>query len=137
MAAGLTPEQALEIETASGGKIELAAINTPSSVTLAGDEEVLLALQREMDEQKVSPDARFDYAFHSHLLDPVHDYFAEAAGAVETSTLVPFYRPFAHTQWRAASLMPPTVGHAQACAVPQCRHMIADGIDVLVEIGPH
>jgi len=141
-AAGLSPEQAREIAEASGGKIELAAINSPSSVTLAGDEEALVALGVRMDEQKTFYRVLdLDYAFHSHVLDPVRDYFLDVVGKIDcTSTHTPFYSTVKGRKTSGGELgasywwdnvRKPVQFQDSILA------MIEDGIDVLIEIGPH
>ena len=52
-----------------GGKVELAAINSPNAVTLSGDEAALQKLVDQLSNEGV--DARMldlDYAFHSHAM---------------------------------------------------------------------
>lgn len=141
-AAGLSPERAREIADASGGKIELAAINSPSSVTLAGDENALVALAAQMEEQKIFYRVLdLDYAFHSRVLDPVHDYFLTSIGEVKCeSTAIPFYstvkgRETSGTELGASywwdNVRQPVQFHDAILS------MVEDGVDILIEIGPH
>ena len=73
-ALGLSPARAIEAIRAHGGAIELAAVNSPSSVTLSGPLDALEELGR-----KYTPaGAHFrildlDYAFHSRAMDPIRD----------------------------------------------------------------
>lgn len=141
-AAGISADQAREIAKASAGKIELAAINSSSSVTFAGDEEALIALGARMEAQKVFYRILdLDYAFHSHVLDPVHDYFLASVGEVDCAdTRIPFYstvkgreisgRELGASYWWD-NVRQPVQFHEAIFT------MVEDGIDILVEIGPH
>lgn len=141
-AASLTPEQAREIEAEANGKVELAAINSSSSVTLAGDEAALLALGKKLAERKIFfRMLDLDYAFHSHVLDRVRGDFHAMVGTVETgTTCIPFYSTVHGAKLAAEHLdasywwdnvrKPVQFHHA-------LREMIHDGVDILIEIGPH
>ena len=141
-AAGITPERAREIAASSGGKIEVAAINSPNSVTLAGDEGALVSLGERMGDQKIFYRLLdLDYAFHSHVLDPVHDYFMEKIGTVQTGAAhTPLYSTVRGREVTGAELdasywwdnvREPVQFH------DAIGSMIEDGITVFVEIGPH
>lgn len=141
-AAGITPERAQEIANASGGKIELAAINSSGSVTLAGDEEALVALGAAMEEQKIFYRLLdLDYAFHSHVLDPVHDYFLGSIGEVECgTTTIPFYSTVKGRETSGLEL-DASYWWDNVRQPVQFRDailsMVEDDIDVLIEVGPH
>lgn len=141
-AAGISPEQALEIEEEFGGKVELAAINTSTSVTLAGDEATLICLGDRLAADKVFfRMLDLDYAFHSRALDPVRSHFLNRVGSVTAgATNIPYYSavlgdeiPGAHldTEYWWNNMRRP-VRFRDAIVT-----MIDSGIDVLIEIGPH
>ncbi|MEQ8281588.1 MAG: SDR family NAD(P)-dependent oxidoreductase [Parvibaculum sp.] len=141
-AAGISPEQALKIEKESGGKIELAAINTSTSVTLAGDEQALIELGDKLTAEKIFFRLLdLDYAFHSRVLDPVQHRFLERIGSVApAATSIPYYSTVHGTETAGDAL--DTEYWWNNMRMPVRFHdaissMISDGIDVLVEIGPH
>ena len=73
-ALGLPPARAIAAIESYGGEIELAAVNSPSSVTLSGP----LAALRELGEALEGSGTFFrildlDYAFHSRVMDPIRD----------------------------------------------------------------
>jgi len=141
-AAGISPERALKIEKEFGGKIELAAINTSTSVTLAGDEQALIELGDKLTAEKIFFRLLdLDYAFHSRVLDPVQSHFLKRIGSVApAATSVPYYSTVLGAETPGAALdteywwsnMRMPVRFLDAIGA-----MIADGVEVLVEIGPH
>ena len=141
-AAGISPEQALEIESEFDGRIELAAINTSTSVTLAGEETALVALGERLTSEKIFfRMLDLDYAFHSRALDPVHEDFLERIGSVTaTAAGIPYYSAVLGAATPGERLdtdywwdnMRRPVRFRDAVSA-----MIDGGVDVLVEIGPH
>lgn len=76
-----------------GGKVELAAVNSPNTVTLSGDTR---ALQRLVDQLKTEGvDARMldlDYAFHSHAMETARAPLAASlSGLAPRPTRLPFF----------------------------------------------
>ncbi|MBX3490801.1 type I polyketide synthase [Parvibaculum sp.] len=141
-AAGISPERALEIERDSGGKIELAAVNTSTSVTLAGGEQALIELGEKLTAEKIFFRLLdLDYAFHSRVLDPVQSHFLKKIGPVApAATRVPYYSTVLGAETAGDAL--DTDYWWNNMRMPVRFHdaigaMISDGIDVLVEIGPH
>lgn len=68
LAVGTTSEDAAELcaDKAFAGRISLAAVNSPSSVTISGDEEAIVQLQDILDdEKKFHRRLRVDKAYHS------------------------------------------------------------------------
>jgi acyl transferase domain-containing protein/acyl carrier protein len=73
-AIGLSADAALEAFNLVGGGLELAAINTPKSVTVAGPETALRRLQAEAESQRWTfSQLDLNYAFHSAAMDPFRD----------------------------------------------------------------
>ncbi|MEQ8267731.1 MAG: SDR family NAD(P)-dependent oxidoreductase [Parvibaculum sp.] len=141
-AAAISPEEALQLECEFEGAIELAAVNAATSVTLAGDEALLRKIGENLSRRNVFfRMLDLDYAFHSHVLDPVQDHFLQMAGAVHPSSgTVPFYSTVAGEKIDTTALgvhywwdnVRKPVQFRDAVTA-----MIKDGIRVLVEIGPH
>lgn len=72
LAAGIDPKQAENILLPHNGKICLAAVNGPESVTFSGDRDALVKVEKRLnDQEKFNRFLNVDYAFHSMFMDPV------------------------------------------------------------------
>ncbi|KAI2635278.1 hypothetical protein GGS21DRAFT_489941 [Xylaria nigripes] len=81
MAIGTTPDDARELIElpAFKGRVCIAAINSPISVTLSGDMDALARIQLVMDdEKKFSRLLKVDRAYHSHHMLPCVDPYVKA-----------------------------------------------------------
>ena len=73
-ALGLSPVEAIEAIESYGGEIELAAVNSPSAVTLSGPLTALQDLGNALEETGTFfRILDLDYAFHSRAMDPIRD----------------------------------------------------------------
>jgi phthiocerol/phenolphthiocerol synthesis type-I polyketide synthase C len=82
----LSPDGARERLEQYGGAVELAAVNSPNSVTLTGDGEALVELARALEREETFVRLLdLDYAFHSRVLDPLAADFRGAIGTVRSS----------------------------------------------------
>ncbi|MBN2343042.1 MAG: SDR family NAD(P)-dependent oxidoreductase [Deltaproteobacteria bacterium] len=142
MAIGLSASEATPLLAQFHGKIDIAAINGPKMITVAGDTEALDTLGTMLEDDGVfNRMLVVDVPFHSYLLDDVAEEFVrEAAISHGKPTTVPMYstvhgRIVAGTEidqmyWakniRQSVLFYPTV-----------EQMIADGANIFVEISPH
>ncbi|MFF9203524.1 SDR family NAD(P)-dependent oxidoreductase [Streptomyces sp. NPDC014986] len=73
-AVGLSWEDARKEITARAGRLEVAGVNTPTDVTLAGDPTVLAELGRDLDGRGVLfRELDLDYAFHSRAMDGIEE----------------------------------------------------------------
>ncbi len=142
LAAGLDEREAAEIVRAASGRVSLAAVNSPSSVTLSGEPETLEAVARRLEERQVF--ARFlqvRYAFHTRQMDPVRDELLASLGDLPVNRpSLPLYstvtgRPagegdFGRDYWwrnvRQTVLFAPAV-----------EAMLDEGHRVFLELSPH
>jgi acyl transferase domain-containing protein/acyl carrier protein len=78
-AVGIPPDEANATLTGLEGRVSLAAVNSPSMVTLSGDSDALAPVLRDLKAlgQYVKP-LPIDFAFHSHRMDPVREPLLEA-----------------------------------------------------------
>ena len=157
LAVGLGPDGVLpyikEVET----KVVIAAINSPSSVTLSGDEEFVLKVKQALDQDKVF--ARLlqtgGKAYHSHHMailgetyeslaqNAVHTLSSEIAGgrrqdtATWVSSVVPSQTQTSQSigpaYWRKNLESPVLFGPA----VERVANLPEINLDIWVEIGPH
>ncbi len=93
LAVAITADAAREAVAPYDGRIVVAAVNGPATVTLSGDAEPLVALAKELEAKQVF--CRFlqvQYAFHSSHMDPAKEPLLEAlAGLHTTPARVPLY----------------------------------------------
>ncbi|MFD6949208.1 type I polyketide synthase [Nocardiopsis sp. TSRI0078] len=76
-------EEARQAVADSGGRASLAAVNAPDGVVLSGDEETVTGLAARFARRgRRTKRLAVSRAFHSPLMDPMLDAFAEAAGRV-------------------------------------------------------
>ena len=85
MAVGATPEEAHEVCASERfiGKMQVAAINSPTSITLSGDEDAIdAAVELFQEQSKFARKLRVDTAYHStHMLPCAKPYLAGLARA--------------------------------------------------------
>ncbi len=141
-AAALSAERAAAVISRYGDAVTIGAINSPGSVTLAGEESVLRTIGEE-----VSADGVFyrllmlDYAFHSRAMDPVRDELLRRLEGLSPAVAT---RQFISTVTGAAA-----EGSALGAGywwdnirqpvrfAAAIEALITDGVNVFVEIGPH
>jgi len=142
MAATMAPPERIESAIAGlEGKVTLAGINGPTQTVISGEgealDQVLAAL--EADEIRVKR-LQVSHAFHSPLMEPMMDAFAEVCNGVTFS---------APSRRFISNLTGEAVEDEIATADYWCRHvrepvrftsgmtaLVADGARVFLEIGP-
>jgi thioester reductase-like protein len=74
LAAGISPQEARKLIRPHEGEIELAAINSPGLVTLAGETGVVEEISGQLESEgrfvRLLP---IDYAFHTRQMDPIRE----------------------------------------------------------------
>lgn len=141
-AVGLAPEQAREAIARFGGAVELACINAPRSVTLAGPLPHLEGLRAELEPAGVFfRILDLDYAFHSRVLDPVRDeLLAALPEAPARAGRIPFVSAITGDELPGESLdrrywwdnLRSPVQFAAAL-----DRLVERGVRLFVEVGPH
>ena len=89
----MTPQECEEVLAEYGGRLSVAAVNSPTSLTLSGDpialEDLVIGLQKRNIYARM---LRVDYAFHSSQMDPFMAELAEALrGIAPKAATVPLY----------------------------------------------
>ncbi|MGK5638160.1 SDR family NAD(P)-dependent oxidoreductase [Streptomyces sp. URMC 126] len=141
-AVGLPEDEARAAVEPYGGRLVVAAVNSPRDVTLAGDAADLADLGERLAARGVFFRALdLDYAFHTSAMDPVEERLREllgdvrgAAGAVPFASSVtggPLPGTALDTTYWWLNVRRPVLFGAAA------RALLADGRDLFVEIGPH
>lgn len=150
MAVGLTEPEAIAEIAAYDDKIKIAAINSPSSITLSGDKDAIVALGAALTERKVfARQLQVLQAFHSHHMYPLAPGLEKALN--KCSTFIPqpaTCRMFSTVTSRVAD--PTKMGGIYWATNMVQSVRFSDGltgivfddldqqnVDILVEIGPH
>jgi acyl transferase domain-containing protein/NADPH:quinone reductase-like Zn-dependent oxidoreductase/aryl carrier-like protein len=150
MAVGMSETGArAELEQHSG-KIAIAAINSPTTMTLSGDEDAILLLKDSLTERKVfARQLQVTQAFHSHHMLPLAPAYEAALNSLPNfKTQNPTCRMVSSVTGRLANPafmgaaywaenMTNMVRFSQALSGILQDEEGQDLIDVLVEIGPH
>lgn len=142
LAAGLTRAEALRLLAPYGDQVALAAVNSPSMVTLSGDPEPLAEIARLLEERKIfNRFLQVQYAFHSAHMDPVRDELLPALKGIRPRRAqLPFISTVEGKQLEGPELVPEYWWHNVRQGV-----RFADGVerlvelecDTAIEVGPH
>ncbi|MGK5733187.1 SDR family NAD(P)-dependent oxidoreductase, partial [Streptomyces sp. URMC 124] len=141
-AVGLTPHQAREEVDRYDGLLELAAVNSPRDVTIAGDEGALDALARTLAGRGTFfRMLELDHAFHTSRMDPIEeDLHAALAGLCPEPGRLPFVSTVTGALHKGEEL---TADYwwrnvRQPVLLPDAVLALTEaGCDAFVEIGPH
>jgi acyl transferase domain-containing protein len=122
--------------------VEIAAVNSASDVTVAGDADAVVDLVRIWQARGVfARDLELNYAFHTEAMAPVEQALRTRLDGLRPGTgEVPFYSTVTGGRMDGADLVAEywwrnarqPVRFAEATTA-----MLEEGVDVLVEIGPH
>ncbi|KAF2137936.1 uncharacterized protein K452DRAFT_301651 [Aplosporella prunicola CBS 121167] len=150
IAVGMTEaEGKAELESYTG-RIALAAVNSPSSLTMSGDEDAVLELKENLEKRKVFVrQLRVEQAFHSHHMLPLAPGFEKALSgtpgfapteaqcqmASSVTARDSAARPMDASYW--AANMTGVVRFSDALTGILLDEDDEQNVDVLVEIGAH
>ncbi|KAI3012330.1 hypothetical protein CBS147346_707 [Aspergillus niger] len=151
MAVGLGETEALAELEAYKGRAVIAAVNSPSSVTLSGDEDAIIEVQKNLEARKIfARRLQVAQAFHSHHMFPLAPAYAKALNDCPgfSSQLSDKARMFSSVTARVADAdqmgaeywtanMTGTVRFSDALVGILLDDSENQNVDVLVEIGPH
>ncbi|WP_367128759.1 beta-ketoacyl synthase N-terminal-like domain-containing protein [Saccharothrix sp. HUAS TT1] len=122
--------------------VEIAGVNTPGDVTVAGPADVVAALLADLRARDVGcTDLGLDHAFHTAAMDPIREPLRAAlTGLSPGATTIPFISTVTGGAVDGAELdadywwrnVREPVRFADAVT-----HALDAGVDVLVEVGPH
>lgn len=142
VAVGISQSEARRAIAGREDKVQVAVINSPGMVTLAGDTEPLEELVAGLEEQgKFVRWLRIDYAFHTHQMEPIREELLEVLKDLSPrATSIPYIstvtggicegtRLDAEYWWqnvREAVLFAPAIAG-----------LIRSGEDSFLEVGPH
>lgn len=142
LAVGLTAETLDKAVADAGPTVSVAAVNGPSSVTLAGDETVLQSMADQLETFGVFHKfLTVKVPYHSHCMDPLReDLLAGLADLQPRPASIPLYSTVTGTRIDGRSA---GAGYwwqnVRATVLFQTafEQMLADGYTQFLEIGPH
>ncbi|KAK2756655.1 polyketide synthase [Arachnomyces sp. PD_36] len=159
LAVGLGPEGAQKyIDNIASGRVVIGCFNSPSSVTLSGDEEGILELEQAMRERGVfARKLQVQSAFHSHHMEcdePKYRQLLESSlrttygqlpipvASSVTGTWLTQGEDFGPGHWVKYMLQPVRFAEASKRlltenGMDQNGHPVHRAVDVVVEVGPH
>ncbi|MGY4719591.1 type I polyketide synthase [Naumannella huperziae] len=142
LAVGLSPETLEKAVSEAGPGVSVAAVNSPSAVTMAGDAAALEKMAAQLETFGVFHKfLQVKVPYHSHLMEPIRDELVAALGELATaSATIPLYSTVTGTRIDGAAVdarywwqnVRATVLFAAAFA-----EMVDDGYTHFVELGPH
>lgn len=142
LAVGLKPDECPTVLAPHGGKVVVAAINSPNATNLAGDAEALETIASALTERGVfNRFLRVDIPYHSPAMDPLKPELRTALQPLNPRVpTLPLYstvtgKQVTQANWNADywcdNLREPVLF---AAAI---QSLIADGYGLFIEIGPH
>ncbi|GJN76281.1 putative Hybrid PKS-NRPS biosynthetic cluster [Purpureocillium lilacinum] len=150
MAVGLPEKKCLEELKPYTGRLTIAAVNSPSTMTVSGDEDAILELKERLTEKKVFVRQLIvKQAFHSHHMFPLAPAYENALKNNSSfKTQAPKCRMFSSVTSRLADHEKMGASYWAANMVQAVRFSDAltgvlldeqdeQNVDILVEIGPH
>jgi acyl transferase domain-containing protein/NADPH:quinone reductase-like Zn-dependent oxidoreductase len=141
LAAGLSEAEALD-RISGRSDVCVAAINSPSGVTLAGSHAAIAELSEQLSSEDIfARELRVEVPYHSHLMDPILPELTEAlSGLTPQTPIIPLYSTVTGAQvtgpaWDAeywcANVRKPVLFAATTTA------LIDRGDQIFLEVGPH
>jgi acyl transferase domain-containing protein/NADPH:quinone reductase-like Zn-dependent oxidoreductase len=141
LAAGMSEAEALEWTTAREG-LCIAAVNSPSGVTLAGSHPAIASLSEELNDLGIfARQLRVEVPYHSHLMDPILPELTQVLADLTPQTpIIPLYSTVT-----SARVSGPDWGAEYWCANVRAPVRFADALTAVVdsgervflEVGPH
>ncbi len=125
-----------------GRLVSVAAINSPSAVTIAGDSDLLDDIARQLDEAEVfNRWLAVKVPYHTHYMDAVkEDLFSAFEGLSSKVAALPLYSTVTGEQlegYQAGDAYWWQNTRATVLFEPAIRRMLDDGYTHFVELGPH
>ncbi len=142
-ALGISADEAEAAMASIGGWLEIAAINAPRAVTVAGDPRALSRLTAMLTEAgKFARLLPLDYPFHTRAMDPIRDGLIERLADLQgTEGRIPFVSTVEGTAITGAALGPEYWWRNVRAPVrfaDAVEHVLSEGLArAFIEIGPH
>lgn len=141
-AVGISASEASELIGGNSDRLQIAVINSPSMVTIAGDRQPLEELiERLKKDEKFVRMLRINYAFHTHHMDPIREELLTVLADIQPRpTRIPFISTVsgcvlpgekldAMYWWR--NVRQPVL------FAPAISNLVRAGSRLFLELGPH
>ncbi|MBP2327135.1 acyl transferase domain-containing protein/acyl carrier protein [Kibdelosporangium banguiense] len=130
-----------DVLAAAGDTVDIAAVNGPQSVVIAGDEASVDAVAASFEGKSKTTKLRVSHAFHSRLMEPMlAEYRTIAEGLTYAAPRVPIISTVTGTPVSAEELASPDHWVNQVRAAVRFRDAVvraaSDGVTRFVELGP-
>ena len=131
-----------EVRTEFGTRLSIAAINSPSAVTVAGDAEVLADVARQLDERSIfNRYLNGKVPYHTHFMDAIKaDLLESLDGLSSKDATIPLYSTVTGERldgYQAGAAYWWQNTRVTVLFEPAIRRMLEDGYTHFVELGPH
>ena len=125
-----------------GRRVSVAAINSPSAVTVAGDGDLIDDMARQLDEAGIfNRHLAVKVPYHTHYMEAVKDDLLSALeGLSSAAATLPLYSTVTGQQlegYQAGAAYWWQNTRATVLFEPAIRRMLEDGYTHFVELGPH
>lgn len=142
LAAGITASEARALIGEKSEQVQVAVLNSPTLVTLAGDAQPLEEIAARLEAAgKFNRWLRINYAFHTHQMEPIREELLEVLADIDPQPArVPFLstvtgglldgQQLDHRYWWHNVRQPVLFG-------PAIAQMLLTGERTFLEIGPH
>ncbi|KAA8652104.1 putative Nonribosomal peptide synthetase [Aspergillus tanneri] len=151
MAVGMSEAEATSTVERYSGRLRVAAINSPTSCTISGDEDAILELKAHLEQRKIfARQLVVSQAYHSHHMEPFSHVYQEAmedcplTSPASTPKAEMFssvtartarYKEMGPSYW-VKNLVSP-VRFSDAVTGILLDELDRPNVDILLEIGPH
>jgi acyl transferase domain-containing protein/NAD(P)-dependent dehydrogenase (short-subunit alcohol dehydrogenase family)/acyl carrier protein len=142
LAVGLSEEAVKPWLAGTIGKVDVAAVNGPTTITLAGDSDAVEALSAQLTQAEVFNRAlTVEVAYHSHLMDPILAELAAVLAHLSPRTpAVPLYSTVTGERVDGASYGAdywPLNVRRPVAFMKAIGALLEDGYTTFIEVGPH
>lgn len=142
VAVGLSQAEAKKAIAGKEEQVEIAVVNSPGLLTLAGDTGPLEEVVAELEEQgKFVRWLRIDYAFHTHQMEPIKDELLEVLKDIKPrATTIPYISTVTGGVFDGTKIDGEYWWNNVREAVlfaPAIQNLIRSGEDSFLELGPH
>jgi len=142
VAVGISADEAEKAIAEAGDQVNLAVLNSPHLVTLAGDAESLQRVVEQLEQQgKFVRWIRVPYAFHTHQMDEIEDELLESlAGLAPRAAKIPLVSTVTGGPLEGEALDATYWWknvRDRVLFAPAIARLIQDGSDVFLEVGAH
>ncbi len=142
VAVGISQAEAKKVIAGKEDQVQVAVVNSPGLLTLAGDTEPLEELVAELEEQgKFVRWLRIDYAFHTHQMEPIkEELLKELKNIKPRATKIPYISTVTGGVYEGTKIDGEYWWNNVREAVlfaPAINNLIRSGEDSFLELGPH